>query len=58
MPKKTKRVGRAKPQRSGVATLHEDAPAYRVNGNSSERGRTVPPPITRLAEKKKLIPFS
>src|SRR5437762_4217175 len=27
------------------------------NGDASRRGRVAPPPVTRLAEKKKLIPF-
>ena len=57
MPKKTRRIGRVKRQQNGVATLHEDAPPYRVNGDTPGRGRTIPPPIIRLAEKKKLIPF-
>jgi DNA adenine methylase len=57
MPKKTRRISRVKRQRNGVAALHEDAPPYRVNGDSLGRGRTTPPPIARLAEKKKLIPF-
>jgi DNA adenine methylase len=57
MPKKTKRVGRAKRQQNGVAALHEDAPPYRINGDSSRRGRIAPPPVARLTEKKKLIPF-
>lgn len=57
MSTKTKRHGKAKHRRSSVAALHEDPPPYRVNGDSSPRGRTVPPPINRLGEKKKLIPF-
>src|ERR1017187_6277303 len=54
MPKKTKRVGRAKRQQNGVAALHEDAPPYRINGDTSRRGRIAPPPVARLTEKKKL----
>lgn len=57
MNTKTKRTGKAKHRQSGVAALHEDSPPYRVNGNGLARTRTAPPPITRLAERKKLIPF-
>jgi DNA adenine methylase len=51
-----KKSSRAK-TRKHVAALREDSPAYSANGNGGTRGRTAPPPITRLAEKKKLIPF-
>jgi DNA adenine methylase len=37
--------------------LRENARSYVINGESSLIGRTVPPPISHLAEKKKLIPF-
>jgi DNA adenine methylase len=57
MSTKTKRTSKAIHRQSSVAALHEDPPPYRVNGDSSPRRRTVPPPINRLAEKKKLIPF-
>ena len=57
MPKKARRISKAKRQQNSVGALHEDAPPYRVNGNSSGHGRTAPPPIARLLEKKKLIPF-
>jgi DNA adenine methylase len=39
------------------AELREEAPVYHVNGNGSARVRIVPPPITRLVERKKMIPF-
>lgn len=57
MPKKHQRIGKAKRREKDVAALHEDSPPYRVNGNGSQRTRTVPPPVTRLVERKKLIPF-
>jgi hypothetical protein len=57
MPKKIQRISKAKRRQDGVAALHEDAPPYRVNGDASRRGRTAPPPVTRLTDKKKLIPF-
>ena len=57
MSKKAKRISNAKRQQNGAAALHEDSPPYRVNGNGSQRARTVPPPVTRLVERKKLIPF-
>ena len=57
MPKKTKRVAGAEHQGRSICALHDDAPPSRVNGGSSQLGRAVPPPIARLAEKKKLIPF-
>lgn len=44
-------------QKPESVVLREDSPPYRVNGDTSGRGRTIPPPITRLTEKKKLIPF-
>ena len=57
MPKKIQRIGKGKHQQKGVTTLHEDASPYRVNGDISRRGRIAPPPVARLVEKKKLIPF-
>jgi DNA adenine methylase len=57
MFKKNQRIGKAKRQRKDIAAFHEDSPLYRVNCNSPGRVRTVPPRITRLTEKKKLIPF-
>ena len=35
----------------------EESGEHFQNGDSSRRGRTTPPPIARLTEKKKLIPF-
>ena len=57
MNTKTKRTSKAKHRQSSIAALHEDPPPYRLNGDSSPRGRTVPPPVARLTERKKLIPF-
>jgi len=57
MLKKIQRIGKAKRRHQGVAVMHEDARPYRVNGDGSRRGRIPPPPVGRLAEKKKLIPF-
>jgi DNA adenine methylase len=57
MSKTTKRTNRAKSQHNGIVALHDDPPSYRVNGDSPKRGRTAPPPISCLREKKKLIPF-
>ncbi len=57
MTKKTRRTSKAKRQQNSVAALHEDATPYRVNGDAPGRGRNAPPPIARLTEKKKLIPF-
>jgi DNA adenine methylase len=37
--------------------LREDSPSYHVNRNISIRVRTAPPPVVRLVERKKLIPF-
>ena len=34
-----------------------EAAAHPQSGDASPRGRTAPPPVARLAEKKKLIPF-
>ena len=56
-PRKPDESARPNANQSSVAALHEDAPPYRVNGNSSGHGRTAPPPIARLLAKKKLIPF-
>src|SRR5439155_22607959 len=47
------RLGR-KPE---AMVLREDPPPYHANSDISRGRRTVPPSITRLAEKKKLIPF-
>ena len=41
MPKKTRRISRAKRQQNGVAALHEDAPPYRVNGAAAGQERKV-----------------
>ena len=41
MPKKTRRISRAKRQRNGVAALHEDTPPYRVNGNGVNNGKPL-----------------
>ena len=35
--------------------LREDSVPYQINGNGTRR--TIPPPIARLSERKKLIPF-
>jgi len=35
----------------------EEALELSANADASRRGRTVPPPVARLTEKKKLIPF-
>jgi len=47
------------PMQSSVARVErtEEAVEPLQNSDASRRGRTVPPPIARLAEKKKLIPF-
>ncbi|MDD5141637.1 MAG: DNA adenine methylase [Verrucomicrobiales bacterium] len=42
-------------KKTDAMVLREDATPYHVNGNGTRR--TVPPPITRLLERKKLIPF-
>jgi DNA adenine methylase len=57
MSTKTKRSNKPKHRPSTVSALREDSPPYRVNSDPLLRGRTVPPPVTRLTEKKKLIPF-
>ena len=41
MPKKTRRISRAKRQQNGVAALHDDAPPYHVNGNGVKRGKPL-----------------
>ncbi|MDE3100115.1 MAG: DNA adenine methylase [Verrucomicrobiota bacterium] len=56
MPKKIQHAGK-KRLRQHPGALREDSPPYRVNGNGSQRARTAPPPVTGLAERKKLIPF-
>lgn len=56
MPKTIQHAGKAK-LRQHTATLHEDSPPYHVSGNGSARARVAPPPVTRLIERKKLIPF-
>ena len=56
-PRKADKSSRAKRRQNGIAVLHEDAPPYRDDGDSSGRGRIAPPPIARLTEKKKFIPF-
>ncbi len=43
--------------RKRTQALREDSAQYRVNGNGSGRARIAAPPVTRLVEKKKLIPF-
>jgi len=42
-------------QKVEAVALREDSAPYYVNGNGTRR--TVPPPVNRLTEKKKLIPF-
>ena len=42
-------------KKSDAMVLREDSPPYQVNGNGVRR--TAPPPIARLSERKKLIPF-
>ena len=44
-------------QKADAMVLREDATPYHVNGNGNGTRRTVPPPVSRLVEKKKLIPF-
>lgn len=52
------RSSRNRPGPEPEATvLREDSAPYQVKGDVWRGGRTAPPPITRLSEKKKLIPF-
>ena len=43
------------PRKAEAMALREDSTPYQVNGNSPRR--TAPPPVSRLTERKKLIPF-
>jgi DNA adenine methylase len=54
---KTKRTTKLKSQHGGAAVLREDSTPYRVADDARTGGRAIPPPVARLAEKKKLIPF-
>jgi DNA adenine methylase len=42
-------------KKTDTVVLHEDSVSYQINGNGTRR--TIPPPIARLSERKKLIPF-
>src|ERR1035437_7598964 len=42
-------------KKSDAMVLREDSVPYQINGNGTRR--TIPPPIARLSERKKLIPF-
>jgi hypothetical protein len=55
--KKTRSFRNRLTQASSAILLREDSPPYQADGDTLQNGRTAPPPIARLLERKKLIPF-